>query len=220
MLRDEVGDALAYLYWARDRIARAAARPHAAFRSEKPSATRSLRATLAHQVENEWAWRLRLRDGRFPSGDVVPEDDPTLGALLDRWHQEEREMRAWFAGLTEADLAARPEDLPATWRCLLYGVNHGTQQFTEAALLLTQLGHSPGEIGYLAFCSEIAGPVRRQRAPQSQAGVAQARRAAAGRGRVGAMTEGSLAGRLPVPVDGPWAAQMSSVQWATAGRGR
>jgi hypothetical protein len=35
---------------------------------------------------------------------------------------------------------------------LLYVVNHGTQQFAEAAVQLTRLGHSPGEIGYLAFC--------------------------------------------------------------------
>jgi hypothetical protein len=28
------------------------------------------------------------------------------------------------------------------------------QQFTEAAVLLTQLGRSPGDIGHLAFCSE------------------------------------------------------------------
>jgi hypothetical protein len=40
----------------------------------------------------------------------------------------------------------------ATWRHLVYLVNHGTQQFSEAAVLLTRLGHSPGEIGYLDFC--------------------------------------------------------------------
>ena len=28
-----------------------------------------------------------------------------------------------------------------------------TAQFTEAAVLLTRLGHSPGELGFLAFCS-------------------------------------------------------------------
>ncbi len=159
MPHDEVGDALAYLYWARNRIAGAAAAlPDAEFRSDEPSATRSLRATLAHQVENEWAWRLRLRSGAFPDAGVVPEDYPTLDALLDRWRREEREMRAWFDGLTEEDLSATPpgaDRLPATWRCILYVVNHGTQQFTEAALLLTRLGHSPGEIGYLAFCSEV-----------------------------------------------------------------
>lgn len=37
------------------------------------------------------------------------------------------------------------------WRYHL--VNHGTQQFTEAAVLLSRLGHTPGEIGFLAFCS-------------------------------------------------------------------
>lgn len=42
---------------------------------------------------------------------------------------------------------------PRYVRYLLYVVIHGIQQLTEAAVLLTRLGHSPGEIGYLAFCS-------------------------------------------------------------------
>jgi uncharacterized damage-inducible protein DinB len=42
----------------------------------------------------------------------------------------------------------------ALWRCLAYLVNHGTQQFAEAAVLLTRLGQSPGEIGCLAYLVE------------------------------------------------------------------
>ncbi len=157
MHRSEVAEALAYLYWARDRIVSAAgALSDEEFRKGEPAATRSLRSTLAHQVENEWAWRVRLSQGAFPAGDIAPGDYPTLSALMERWRHEERELLAWVDGLSEGDLAATPpgtDNLPATWRCLLYVVNHGTQQFTEAALVLTWLGRSPGDIGYLAFCS-------------------------------------------------------------------
>jgi uncharacterized damage-inducible protein DinB len=36
----------------------------------------------------------------------------------------------------------------ALWRCLAYLVNHGTQQFAEAAVLLTRLGQSADFTGF------------------------------------------------------------------------
>jgi uncharacterized damage-inducible protein DinB len=153
----DVGEQIEYLFWARDRILEAASGlTPGEFRSIETVTNRSLRATLAHQVECEWAWRIRLSRGEFPDGDVLPTDFPTIDSLRDRWKQEERALRAWFEGLTDGDLAARPpgDGHPLSrWRYLLYVVNHGTQQFTEAAVLLTRLGRSPGEIGYLEFLS-------------------------------------------------------------------
>ncbi len=167
MRHEEVGELIEYLFWMRDRVvAASAALTDTEFQSGDTVTARDLRATLAHQIENEWAWRIRLTEGSFPVGDVRPTNYPTLYALVDRWHREERELRAWFDGLSDKDLATQPpgDDSPlALWRCLLYVVNHGTQQFTEAAVLLTRLGHSPGEIGYLAFCSNpraATGPFR------------------------------------------------------------
>jgi len=157
MRRDDVAEQLDYLFWVRDRILAAAAElPPETFRSADTITTRSLRGTLAHQLECEWAWRIRLAVGRFPNGDVLPGDFQTVDELAGRWRRDEAELRAWFAGVSDDDLAAPPPgtgDPLARWRGLLYVVNHGTQQFTEAAVLLTRLGHSPGEIGFLEFCS-------------------------------------------------------------------
>jgi uncharacterized damage-inducible protein DinB len=161
MRRDEVQEQLDYLVWMRDRVLAAAADLNESeFRSGDTVTTRDLRATLAHQVECEWAWRIRLSDGAFPVGDLRPADYPTLDALAARWRDEERALRQWFDGLSDATLAAPPpgDDNPlAMWRYLVYVVNHGTVQFTEAAVLLTRLGHSPGELGFLAFCSRPRG---------------------------------------------------------------
>ena len=172
MRPDEAAEAFAFLYWVRDRIADAAAGlTDAQFRSETPAATRSLRGTLAHQLECDWAWRVRRRSGAFPEGDVLPAEFPTLGALMRRWRHEERELRTWVASLTEAEFAASPpgpDDPLATWRYLVYVVNHGLAQLTEAAVLLTQLGHSPGELGYLRFCverGEVEGDACREAKP-------------------------------------------------------
>ncbi len=157
MRHEEVGELVDDLYWVRDRVlAAAASLTEREFRSSATVTTRSLRATLVHQLECEWAWRIRLREGAFPEGDLVPGDYPTLPSLEARWQREEGELRAWFEGLSDSDLAMPPpgDDNPLVlWRYLVYVVNHGTQQFSEAAVLLTRLGHSPGEIGYLAFCS-------------------------------------------------------------------
>jgi uncharacterized damage-inducible protein DinB len=162
MRHEEVGEFIDYLFWMRDRIlAAAAALTEGEFRSADAVATRNLRATLVHQLECEWAWRIRLSGGSFPEGDLVPADYPTLDTLVDRWRREELELRTWFAGLSDRDLASKPSgdgNPLALWRYLVYVVNHGTQQFSDAAALLTRLGHSPGEIGYLAFCeSRLAG---------------------------------------------------------------
>jgi uncharacterized damage-inducible protein DinB len=158
MRHEDLGELVEYLFWMRDRIlAAAAGLTDIEFRSSDTVTTRDLRATLVHQLENEWAWRIRLSEGEFPVGDILPTDYPTLDVLADRWRREKREFRAWFDDLSDADLATQPsgDDHPfALWRYLLYVVNHGTQQFTEAAALLTRLGHSPGEIGYLAFRSD------------------------------------------------------------------
>ena len=157
MRHAEVGELLDYLAWMRDRILAATADlTETEFRSAETVTTRDLRGTLAHQIENEWAWRIRLSEGAFPVGDVLPEDFATLDALVGRWRHEEQALHEWFDGLSDAELAAPPpgdDNRLATWRYLLYVVNHGITQFTEAAVLLTRLGRSPGELGYLAFCS-------------------------------------------------------------------
>lgn len=160
MNHEDVAEQLDFLFWMRDRILEAASGlAPSEFRSTDTVTTRSLRATLAHQLECEWAWRIRLVEGAFPDGDVLPEQFPTLDALVERWSDEERELRHWFGRLSSQELAASPpgpgNPLPR-WRYLLYVVNHGTQQYAEAAVNLTRLGHSPGEIGYLAFCAPRA----------------------------------------------------------------
>ena len=46
--------------------------------------------------------------------------------------------------------ATRTEAQPL-WVFVMHLVSHGIQQFSEAAVLLTRAGHSPGDIGFLEF---------------------------------------------------------------------
>jgi hypothetical protein len=63
-------------------------------------------------------------------------------------------MRSWLRGLSDTDLATPPPNekprFPLSYY-VLHLVSHGIQQFSEAAVLLTRAGHSPGDIGFLEF---------------------------------------------------------------------
>lgn len=160
MQHEDLGALIDYGYWVRDRVLTAAASLSLEeYLSSDTVATRDLRATLVHQLENEWAWRIRLSEGAFPDGDLVPADYPSVSVLADRWRSEERALRTWFGGLSDADMAGRPpgdDNVLPMWRYLVYVVTHGIQQFSEAAVMLTNLGHSPGEIGFLEFSDAAA----------------------------------------------------------------
>ena len=152
-----------YLYWVNGRILDAAEQlgpdDLRAASGDSPT-TRDLRATLVHELDVEWSWRLNLQ-GRLTDAeeDLRPEDYSDAAAIRERWSQDEAEMRAWLEGLTDDDIAASVHsDLSADdrplWTYLLHIVFHATQQQADAATLLTLAGQSPGEIGYLEMVRE------------------------------------------------------------------
>ena len=145
-----------YIYWMRDRILESVARlPAHEFLSARAITTRDLRATLVHELDVEWSWRERLRDGSFPdTEDLNPDDYMTLSVLRAHWRRDEEQMRAWAESLTDDALAAKPPDeesAQALWYYVMHLVAHALQQFSDAATLLSLTGHSPGELGFLEF---------------------------------------------------------------------
>ena len=66
-------------------------------------------------------------------------------------------------GLGEAELArvvgytntrGQPWAYPL-WQMLIHQVNHATQHRSEAAMLLTQMGHSPGDLDLLVYMDAV-----------------------------------------------------------------
>ena len=146
-----------YLYWTRDAILRAAAElSDDEFTSTETVTNRDLRATLVHELDVQWSWRERLKGADWDElgPDLNADDYPTVEAVAAHWKRDEADMRAWLAALTDADLDAPPprdEDSKPLWHYVMHLVSHGIQQFSEAAVLLTRAGHSPGDIGFLEF---------------------------------------------------------------------
>jgi uncharacterized damage-inducible protein DinB len=151
-----------HLYWARDRVLDAAAvLDVAAFTSRETVTNRDLRATLVHELDVQWSWRERLKGADWsewgPDAELNGADYPSVASIADHWRRDEAVMRAWLAGLTDTDLHASPvrdEDRQPLWHYVMHLYSHGLQQFSEAAVLLTRAGHSPGDIGFLEFVQD------------------------------------------------------------------
>ncbi len=155
-----------HLFWMRDRVLAAADDPSVDFRSSAASTHRDLRATLVHELDVEWSWRVRLQrddptDFAPDDKELEPGDFPTLAVLRDRWSADEAETRAWIAGLTDEDLVARCRaERDAThpfWFHLQHLYTHGMQQLSDAASILSAVDRSPGELDFLEFVEDRVG---------------------------------------------------------------
>jgi len=151
-----------YNYWANKKILATSAR----VTSEQFIAPASfpyggLHGTLLHTLDSEWGWRALFQNIETAS-DLLPADYPTLSAIETRWHEEEAAMRAYLATLHDEDMESHLRYTidggiqrdRILWHALLHVVNHGTQHRSEAAALLTDYGHSPGELDFTVFLND------------------------------------------------------------------
>ena len=156
---------LDYHYWARDRVLEAAeALSGDQFRRDLRSSFTSVRDTLAHTLNAQWLYLERWQ-GRSPRTWPDAAASVDLASIRARWDVIERDTQAFLAALTEARAAAVVEYTNMQgerwayplWQQLLHQVNHATQHRSEAAMLLTNLGHSPGWLDLLYFY-DVGGP--------------------------------------------------------------
>jgi uncharacterized damage-inducible protein DinB len=151
-----------YNYWASRKILAASANvTQEQFNAPASFPYGGLRGTLLHILDAEWGWRA-LFQSIDSASDLLESDFPTLTALEARWREEEMAMRAYLAGLRDEDMESHLRYTTDTginrdrilWHCLLHVVNHGTQHRSEAAALLTDFGHSPGDLDFTVFLNE------------------------------------------------------------------
>ncbi len=152
-----------YNDWANQRILKKAAHLDQE-QLNRPSqiGERSLRQILFHLLSVERVWRLlaeteQVQPGQLPS----PGDMENVQLMQGLQMQEHEAIIAFLAVLGETDF-----DLELTitrwdgirivmtrWHMLSHLLLHSMQHRTEAAVLLTNFGHSPGDIDFLYFVS-------------------------------------------------------------------
>ncbi len=153
-----------YHYWTIQRILAASARlDPEQFTLQTDTGNGSLRSTLVHTLDSDRAWRMLCHHQTLDYFRTLQDEEiPTVTVLQQRWTEEERAMRDYLAGLTDSDLGeyvryTTPEGdqrQRLLWHCLFQVVNHGTQHYSEAAVLLTEYGVSPGGLDFTAFLNE------------------------------------------------------------------
>jgi len=117
----------------------------------------SVLATLAHTIGAQALYLARCRDDMpIISLDVGQFSD--LATLHAAWARVDDETHRFVWTLDEADLGQviMYVNEGGTWRypmwqILTHQVNHATQHRSEAAVMLTQFGHSPGWLDFLIY---------------------------------------------------------------------
>src|SRR5215510_6534263 len=156
-----------YNRWCNARILDAAAKlTDEQFVAPGPFPLDGLRGTLVHALFAEWTWRMRWLGTPPPYGYRFDlEDFPTVGAMGARWAREEAALLEFVEGLTDERLTSELEYTSTEggrhkrmlWETMAHLVNHGTQHRSEAAAILTALGHSPGDIDLIVYLNEQRG---------------------------------------------------------------
>ena len=165
MDKDHLLSLIDYNYWANGLIVRTAERlSEAQFTQPTDISPKSVREIMMHILFAEWIWRNRM-SGHSPDMDEVaavyqPEKYATLRELTHAWFDEEMMMRDLVESLSEEKLgemcsykaASTGEPFEQSYlQILSHVVNHGTQHRSEVALILTMLGHSPGDMDYVIY---------------------------------------------------------------------
>jgi uncharacterized damage-inducible protein DinB len=118
----------------------------------------SVRDTLVHTMAAQWLYLERWH-GRSPTSMPQGQDFSDVPSIRARWDEIERGTAAFLAGVTDARLAEPIAYLNFNgerwayplWQQMLHQVNHATQHRSEAAVMLTHFGHSPGLLDLLYF---------------------------------------------------------------------
>jgi len=162
MKKDEIQLLYRYNAWANARILNAVANlTLEQFLAPASFSYGGLRGTLVHVLFAEWIWRRRW-EGHSPTEWLLPEDFPDFDSLQSRWAQEEKGLMAFVENVSEAALdstihykstGGKPHQ-NILWQLMVHLVNHGTQHRSEAAAMLTDFGHSPGDIDFIVFLRE------------------------------------------------------------------
>jgi len=163
MRKDELVTLFDYTYWANQRLL-AVVRTLSSQELKQTilAGSNSIFEILAHSLGAEMMWWTRLAHGTTLPAIPSRATYASLEDLIERWRTQETEMRKLLDTLSEADLSepfhytttkGKAYEMPR-WELMMQLVNHETQHRAEAAMLVTALGKSPGDLDFIFYLRE------------------------------------------------------------------
>jgi uncharacterized damage-inducible protein DinB len=162
MLLDHIRRIYEYNYWCNQLIMDTAEKlSDEQFDQQTQFPINTLKETLVHTMSAERVYRMRLA-GESPSG-VEKDEFAGLQAIRDFWAEEEKQMMAYLDGIDDAAVAESFKYTVASTGkeyervradILTQLLFHGMQHRAEMAQMLTEFGHSPGNIDYLIYIND------------------------------------------------------------------
>ena len=152
MLNEKIHTLFAYHDWANRKIITAA-------KGTTDLEFIQIQSTLVHALAAEFIWRMRCQHNLSPKSFPKASDYPTIKHVEDAWIEETAVRNAWLHTLTDEDLQATISYTSTEgtkfqnqlWDILQHLALHGMQHRSEIAMLLTEFGHSPGDIDMIFF---------------------------------------------------------------------
>jgi uncharacterized damage-inducible protein DinB len=146
----------AYDRWATQKIlAMAAMVPYDEWEESNRIDRRGLGGIMTHQLGAHERWRAGWQGldsaERREAGPL-----PSVAELSDAWIAEWAALDAYLAALADDVIRGPYEDL-ILWQTMAHVINHGTQHRSEAAVLLTIMGRSPGDLDLIDFAPVSGG---------------------------------------------------------------
>jgi uncharacterized damage-inducible protein DinB len=116
---------------------------------------RGMGGILVHALGVHERWRSGF-EGHRPAL-AIRENDPLITSeeLREAWQDEWGLVRAFITTLDEERLDSTYAGAPL-WQAMVQLINHGTQHRSEAAVILTAAGSSPGDLDIVRFSFELA----------------------------------------------------------------
>ena len=141
-----------YGEWANERLLeKTRGLGHAELTRRFSDGAQAILPTLVHLYGADLRWLARWRVQQPP--EVTVADFSSVEAVETRWRPVWAERRAYLDGLDQAALDeqiafTRPAGTVslARWQGIVHCANHATQHRSELAMMLTDLGHSPGDM--------------------------------------------------------------------------
>lgn len=168
MKPEEIRELYEYNAWANRRVLEACSTlTDEQLSRDLGSSFRSVRGTLVHIVSGEWLWLERWR-GRSPAMAEVEQFAnhlTSLASIRTCWERMERDLLAFVAALSAADLERTVEYRNLGGNRFAYSlrsmlqhlVNHNSYHRGQVTTMLRQLGATPRATDFLRYFDALAG---------------------------------------------------------------